>query len=104
MSNSVKQFVAQGYFEGNIEQIVKTLSMFESEYKQFVVEIEAFFNSQLEDIDAFQDDIIELSDADEKLFFTFKKENGKLKLLESDNLKTHILLAIHNQTNKNFNL
>lgn len=103
MENSeVNQYVCDATIQNEkIKSFIKNIGMIYSSYDSVVLEIENFFNSQIEsqdDIDMMKGEIVELSDNNEQFFFQFKKENGKLKLVETSEWKTFTALAIILQT------
>lgn len=80
-----------------IVEVLKNISIVSSEYESFITKLENFFNSKIEseeEYNSLKGDIIELSDASERFFIPFKKENGRLKFVESEIWRTTIVMTL----------
>lgn len=99
-TSEVNQYVCTNLIQDELSsEILKQISEIQNNYEIFINQIENFFNSNIEsqnDFDLMKGDIVELSDASENFFIPFKKQNGKLKFMESETWRTIIITAILN--------
>lgn len=99
MENSeINQYVCdESINDFDMKKLIKNIGLIYSKYDNFTAEIERFFNSQIEskdELEMMKGEIVELADINEEFFFQFKKENGKLKLVESNQWKIFIAAAM----------
>lgn len=89
-----KQYCASDSFGEHIQDVIRNLKNLEFEYNAFILEVEGFFNAQIEDKDEIEEGIVELSDKNEELFFPFEHKEGKLSFVDNKIWRLFILTAI----------
>jgi hypothetical protein len=99
MANNINGYCCENYFynyNSNFSNIISEIKIINNDYNNFILNLENFFNEQLEekDLEFLKGDIFELSDANENLNFPFCVRDNKLKFVETEHIRSIILSAV----------